>query len=501
MRRSSGGDDGRSADSWPRRRLLRAGLGVTVGGIAGCSGLSTDSSTDTSAGGVTADDGAGFDATETTVEIDSLSDAFRESPSSTHAPDDGVATFDWLDDRDLRVVKVTTLDSHGEGSLRWALDQYEPRIVVFEVGGVIDLAREQLEITGAQGDVLIAGQTAPPPGITLVRDSLLIQASNVVVQHLRVRPGTDIVTSSEHRGGEGHAIDAVSIGGDVNNRGNVIVDHCSISWGSDETLSVFSPSTSEGGVPSGETPPITLSNNIVAEGLANTDLHPESDHGFGSLLYGDYAYSVMGNLYANNLSRNPWIGNYYGPCEGALVNNLLHNCGTRDGGTIAVEPNGRTELAIVGNAYSNTLPEIDLTYGPGDRFDFSTPKRVYLHDNQVETVEGRYRYEVLDEPPAPLGSLDPIPAADVRAHQLRSVGARPANRTVHDRRVITQVREESGGILETDGIIDSQADVGGYPDLDTTRRALDVPSTPGMLGRWLYQHTRATELPDAEPPR
>jgi pectate lyase len=86
-----------------------------------------------------------------------------------------------------RIVKVTTLANDGVGSLRAALAMAEPRIIVFEVGGVIDLERQTLKIT--EPNVTIAGQTAPSPGVTLIQGGIDVLTHDVVLQHIRVRTG------------------------------------------------------------------------------------------------------------------------------------------------------------------------------------------------------------------------------------------------------------------------------------------------------------------------
>ena len=86
-----------------------------------------------------------------------------------------------------RIIRVTTLAADGPDSLRAALDAPGPRTVVFEVGGVIDLAGSQLRLREPQ--VTVAGQTAPAPGITLVRGELLVATQDVILQHLFIRPG------------------------------------------------------------------------------------------------------------------------------------------------------------------------------------------------------------------------------------------------------------------------------------------------------------------------
>src|SRR5437660_177429 len=85
------------------------------------------------------------------------------------------------------VLRVTTLAADGPGSLRRALEDPRPRLVVFEVGGVIDLQGHSLDVRHPW--LTVAGQTAPDPGITLIRGSLTIETHDVLVQHIAVRPG------------------------------------------------------------------------------------------------------------------------------------------------------------------------------------------------------------------------------------------------------------------------------------------------------------------------
>ena len=87
-----------------------------------------------------------------------------------------------------QILRVTTLDATGPGSFTEAVATPGPRIIVFEVGGVIDLDRAEVRIE--EPFLTIAGQTAPMPGVTLIRGGLVIATHDVVVRHLRVRPGT-----------------------------------------------------------------------------------------------------------------------------------------------------------------------------------------------------------------------------------------------------------------------------------------------------------------------
>ena len=143
-----------------------------------------------------------------------------------------------------------------------------PRIVVFEVGGVIDLGKSTLSIRNPY--VTVAGQTAPSPGITIIKGGIGIQTHNVILQHLRVRPG--------EAGGakkSGWEVDAIAAGSGAH---NVVIDHCSTSWATDENLSAsgerFSGTTVEQWR-KGTSHRVTISHCIIAEGL------DRSTHGKG----------------------------------------------------------------------------------------------------------------------------------------------------------------------------------------------------------------------------
>ncbi|HEX5006578.1 MAG TPA: pectate lyase, partial [Hyphomonadaceae bacterium] len=219
--------------------------------------------------------------------------------------------------RDGEIIRVTTLNAEGPGSLRAAVEAKGPRIVVFEVGGVIDLGAKTLAVR--EPFLTIAGQTAPSPGITLIRGGMDLATHDVVVQHIRVRPGT---AGGSYR--KGPDFDSISTQGGAY---NVIVDHCSLTWGTDENLSAsgnrFTGPTVEDWR-KGASHDITFSNNIIAESLA-VATHAKGEHSKGSLIH-DNATNILivGNLYAHNMERNPL---FKGGVHGAVVNNLIYNPG------------------------------------------------------------------------------------------------------------------------------------------------------------------------------
>ena len=189
-----------------------------------------------------------------------------------------------------RVVKVSNLDDDGPGSLRAALREKGPRTVVFDVSGTIALERE---IVLTSGHVTIAGQTAPGEGITIRNYGLIVKADDVVIRYIRSRPGSS----------SGKETDAISVSAGT----NVIIDHCSTSWATDETLTV-SPSDKSG---RRSIDKVTVQWSIIAESL-NDSVHHKGEHGYGSLVRGSAGarYSFHHNLWAHHKARMPRPGNY-----------------------------------------------------------------------------------------------------------------------------------------------------------------------------------------------
>lgn len=368
------------------------------------------------------------------------------------------------------IVRVTTLASSGPGSLAAALQQSGPRTVVFEVGGVIDLGGETLVISAPF--LTIAGQTAPFPGVTLIRGGLDIATHDVVIRHLRVRPGDG--------GGErltGKDFDAIST---VAGR-NVIIDHCSLSWATDENLSASGPRFAEGGKTLADfraatSQRITFSHNLIAEGLANST-HAKGEHSKGSLIHdhvGDIL--IIGNLYAHNYERNPM---FKADVRGQVINNLIYDPGQRavHYNLIPEEWAGHDyvagEMTLVGNVMrAGPSTEIPLALlmlgGSGDL-------KLYASDNlAVDRIgsplpqQGRYTTSaaaIVDMPaPALPFGVSVLPAVEVQDWVIANAGARPWDRDDVDRRIVANAIEGRGKI------IDSQSEVGGYPQYPATQQ-------------------------------
>jgi len=86
-----------------------------------------------------------------------------------------------------KIIRVTNLKARGSGSFAAAVQMKGRRIIVFEVGGVIDLQKNSIMVT--EPFLTIAGQTAPSPGITFIRGGICIETHDVIIRHICVRPG------------------------------------------------------------------------------------------------------------------------------------------------------------------------------------------------------------------------------------------------------------------------------------------------------------------------
>ena len=372
-----------------------------------------------------------------------------------------------------RILRVTTLAADGPGSFAEAVNAKGPRIVVFEVGGVIDLGMKELRIT--EPFLTIAGQTAPQPGITLIKGGLTIGAHDVVIRHIRVRPGDG------QRPKFSGDIDAITT---VRGARDVIVDHCSLTWATDENLSASSTrflGESEKQWLEAASRRITYSNNIIAEGLANAT-HPKGEHSKGTLIH-DHVNDVLivGNLYAHNYERNPL---FKGGARGQVINNLIYDPGQRavHYNLIAEEwlghPHSRGQVIARGNVMRAGISTEDVAFftvgGSGD-------VDVYLDDNlAVDRLGnplpqlGRYTTTPIGvdamkpAPEVPFG-VTLLPSAQVQDAVIANAGARPWDRDDVDRRILADTIEGRGRI------IDSQEQVGGYPQQKETRQAF-VPA-------------------------
>jgi hypothetical protein len=372
-----------------------------------------------------------------------------------------------------KIIRVTTLAAKGAGSFDEAVTAKGPRIVVFEVGGIIDL--EGHEIALREPYLTIAGQTAPSPGITLIRGGIDVATHDVIIQHIRVRPGEAGAQKMS-----GWEVDALSTVGGAH---DVIVDHCSFTWATDENLSASGPRFQ------GQTPDewrehtshrITFSNNIIAEGLASST-HSKGEHSKGSLIHDNVTdILIVGNLYAHNLERNPL---FKGGARGVVANNLIYDPGQKATHYNLIpeewgsQPRQMGSMAFIGNVLrAGPSTPTDLAFfalgGSGDMEYYASDNIAVDRLGRPLPMQSRYTTsaaaikELRRAPQVPNG-WTPIKALDVQDAVIKNVGARPWDRDHTDSRILADTIEGRGKI------IDSEREVGGYPTQVATNQSFD----------------------------
>lgn len=347
------------------------------------------------------------------------------------------------------IIKVTNLNDQGPGSLRNALKQEGPRIVVFEVGGMISLA-DRIIVDNPY--VTIAGQTAPSPGITLKGAGITIRTHDVLLQHLRIRVG------DSPQGPDPMIRDGMEILGPESF--NVVVDHVSASWAIDENGSTWYPLSG-----------VTINQCIFSEGLKNS-LHPKGPHSMG-LLIGDHSHDIFirGNLFAHNSERNPRIN---GDTSVVLVNNLAYNVQSSSFVLIG-SIKGSSHVSAAGNVFLK---------GPNTRSrvvaikvdeDATKGTAIYLKDNIPSFSEFDYEGQFdprVQAPPIWVSPLEVMRSEFVEDWVLANAGARPLDRDDVDKRVVAEVKNRSGKV------IDKPEDSGGWLSFEQSKRPFVVPMRP-----------------------
>ena len=374
-----------------------------------------------------------------------------------------------------RVIEVTNLADTGPGSLRRALMTEEPRIVVFRVGGEIVLEKE-ITLHDEHSDLTIAGQTAPGDGITLRNRYLpglgekapIILArdvENVIIRYIRSRPGPSFNSSSTVRG--------LSISGK-----NIVIDHCSFSWSTDEVINIWHDAQD-----------ITFQWSIISEGLSMSN-HPDTLEGGNGhsrgFLTGENStnLSLHHNLFAHHETRGPRIKN--GRVD--VVNNVNYNL---EGTPSRLDNNqNRTEAEFnyVGNSIK-AGPNSDWRSGLKIR-DYSDSKfpivSAYVAGNLVLLGGEAIRAEddeslpfIVDEPHRfPHVTTYPTPTSERMV--LKDAGASVVRDAV-DTRIVGEVRTGEGRI------IDHPDDVGGWPVIRSGAPPKDSDHD-GMPDDWERAH-------------
>ena len=385
------------------------------------------------------------------------------------------------------VYIVTNLNDSGPGSLRTGVASRTsavPRTVVFAVSGTIYL-QSTLRIT--QGNLTIAGQTAPGDGICLAYRPLDISNStNVILRFLRVRLG-DVA---------GVETDAFSsrYGSDL------IIDHCSFSWSVDETSSTYDNTN------------LTLQWCFITESMRDS-VHSKGAHGYGGI-WGGLGATFHHNLLAHHDSRNPrFNGARTHNTDGELVdmrNNVIYNW--RGNSTYGGEPTD-TGLPARHNLVNNTYKNGPATSTGTSRYRILEPTRNALSTGATLSlfhITGNWTtastavtannwnggVQVIPSAEFPAIRTDTpfaAPAVVTQTAQasfplvLAYAGCRVPARDVIDTRIAGEVTNGTvtfyGSKGNIPGIIDSQADVGGWPSLVSTPAPPDSDAD-GMPDAW-----------------
>ncbi|MBD1421143.1 fibronectin type III domain-containing protein [Sphingobacterium chuzhouense] len=396
-----------------------------------------------------------------------------------------------------KVIKVTNLSDAGTGSLRAAIEQSGSRIIVFEVSGNIKL-NSRLRISN--GDVTIAGQTAPGDGICIQDHEMVIAADNVILRFLRFRMGD--LTRNEQDALWGRY------------QKNIVIDHCSMSWSIDECSSFYANKD------------FTMQWCILAESL-NKSFHEKDDHGYGGI-WGGHQASFHHNLLAHHNSRNPRFDGGNRPGTGGLNaqigadkvdyrNNVVYNW---RGNSAYGGENG--EYNIVDNYYKSgpatpsskqtrimqISKENNADYSPGHGVFFIEGNHVFGNANvTMNNWAGGVDFDssvsiaqAQRTTPFPFQALRTQHTAEQAYEQVLEKAGASYKRDAVDQRVVKEVKDGTttynGSKTGFPGIIDSQTDVGGWPTLAQTTPPTDTDGD-GIPDAWEIANNLDPNIPNA----
>jgi len=413
------------------------------------------------------------------------------------------------------------------GSFRACIDYTPPantgKVILFETSGTINAKSPSYIYKLDDPYTTVAGQTAPSPGITLRNISLTVRTNDILVQHIRVRVG-DSVTGLEpdYRDSLG-----ITAGSEITIQ-NVVIDHCSFSWGIDEIMQIYNNSAS------GSIRDVTISNCIVAEGLRHS-LHSDvssAGHSKGIIISSIKSaaapsnIAILNTIIAHCTDRTPKIAS---GTNVVIANNILYN---NEWFNVFWSPHNQTSnINITGNAgiggpsSAKYPPKAILTVW--EAYNGGEGSKVYLADNRVGEYSdgklvwngiqsGHSDWSLVDNrkdsnlalfkqttPPVTIPEATYIDSADLLATLTKSVGARSADRDSVDTRIISDVENGTGKI------INSPSEVGGWPNLVVNNRTLVIPSNPHAdddsdgytnLEEWLHGFAAQVEGKSGESP-
>ncbi|AKQ45075.1 pectate lyase [Rufibacter radiotolerans] len=377
-----------------------------------------------------------------------------------------------------QVVVVSNLNDNGPGSLREAIRKKGPRIIVFSVSGNI-LLESALDINN--GDLTIAGQSAPGDGICIQNYPVSVKGDNVIIRYMRFRLGNKAAQQADALGANKGA-------------NNIIIDHCSMGWATDESASFYRNQN------------FTLQWSIISESL-NASVHAKGEHGYGGI-WGGRGASFHHNLMASHNSRTPrFSGSTTTPnTPDELVdftNNVIYNWGQNniyggEKGRYNMVNNYYKAGAATPKSKTNRLVNPSQPYG-----------KFYVAGNHIEGFpeisKDNWAGGVQCDHPDSVKTtkafaVTAVPAQEAKAAfeaVLNNAGA-SLKRDAVDARVVAEVRSgKSTNGKKQNGIIDSQQEVGGWPVLKSVPAPEDKDQD-GMPDAWeLKQKLDPTKATDA----
>lgn len=363
-----------------------------------------------------------------------------------------------------RIIYVTNHDDTGPGSLRNCLIAQGRRVCVFAVGGVFRFTTKPPVISSPY--LTIAGQTAPGGSIVIThaggasaRTPVVIKNTHdVIVRHVRVRLDR---LSANRKSDDGFTIE---------NSNNIIIDHVSASWASDELINGY-----------GDNDNITISNSIFSYGIPRHDKCAL----LASDPKGPQRLSFIGNICAHNGDRNPDLNFPPNSCV-EVVNNVLYNAQSQF--AEVWESFGGSPVSIVGNTFIGGPNTNGRTQGVGRNTLGSTgAAQIYLWDNDFrgsfDHVSSFAQAAEVARPPCPM-TIQPLDARQAYESALGNAGAWP--RDAIDSRVVSEIRNRTGNIIRAPGSIPNMATGEPYPDIDQD----------GMDDEWELIHGADPQRPD-----
>jgi pectate lyase len=399
-----------------------------------------------------------------------------------------------------KVFIVSNLNDDGEGSLRKAVTAKGPRIVVFSVSGTIHL----LSSLSIKSDVTIAGQTAPGDGICLADYPVSLGGNNIIIRYLRFRMG-----DKNQNGGMVDKAGADDAFGGVR-RNNIMIDHCSMSWSTDEVCSIYAGDST------------SVQWNLISEPL-NYSYHFETGdkdferHGYGGIWGGKHA-TFHHNLIAHCNSRTPrWDGIRNSPQENCdFVNNVIYDWGHNnmyagEGGNYNVINNyykygpstSKSVMYRVANPWSKS-PTIGFGKWHIDGNYVDENAEVTKNNWLGVAIENGKTSDVdavkVNASPFQLISINIQSAKDAYESVLQNVGA-SFRRDTLDERVINDVKKRTGKFIDVQGGYPHgtpyEQTVNAWPTLKSLPEPQDTDKD-GMPDEWEKKHgLNANDATDA----